>query len=159
MSSRILPARLIRVKKIPLRAPILVAGAVRFSPTYQLTHIAKLPARMSIRFRLARRLPSGFVLYAATRDGRGPWRVLPARATGKGRYATVRVSHLSLFAFFGVDAAALLREVKQGVIDGLLGGTTAEASPPRCANEGAARSDGYSIQSTNGSTVYWCFGV
>ena len=159
IASRVLPTKRIRVTKSNLRAPAPVALAVRFSPTYKLTHVATLPAPMSIRFTLARRVPSGFVLYAVTRDGRAPWRVIPATVSGKGRYATVRVSHLSLFSFFGVDAAALLREVKQGVIDGLLGGATAEASPPRCANEHAARSNGYAIQSTNGSTVYWCFGI
>jgi nucleoside 2-deoxyribosyltransferase len=46
---------------------------------------------------------------------------------------------------------------KSEFLDGLSSGATALAARPSCPGEQAAR-DGYSVQSSAGPTVYWCFG-
>lgn len=114
---------------------------------------------MTVRFRLSRPLPKGYVLSGATREEGALWVPLPVRASANGRYATVHVHKLSDFIFFGINVSQALRTVKQNVIDGLLAGATSEASPPRCDSESQARENGFSIASDSGSAVYWCLGV
>ena len=158
LSARSFPTTRIRVWHIrPAALP--VHDAVRLSATFRLTHIRKLPGTMAIRFPLGRRVPTGYVVSGATREGNGRWTPVLVRVSGEGRYATVRVPHLSDFIFFGINVSQMLRDVKTGVVDGLLGGATSEASPPHCADEAGARTSGYSIASDSGSTVYWCFGI
>jgi hypothetical protein len=66
--------------------------------------------------------------------------------------------HHSLFMVIGEDVTTLLRWFKAQFLDGLSSGATASATPPSCAGKAAAQSD-YTVQSTAGPTVYWCFGM
>jgi len=66
--------------------------------------------------------------------------------------------HHSLFTVLGEDVTTLLRWFKSQFLDGLSSGATASATPPSCAGQAAARS-GYTVQSSAGPTVYWCFGM
>ncbi len=58
----------------------------------------------------------------------------------------------------GEDVSSLLGIFKTQFLDGLSSGATASATQPSCAGEPAARS-GYSVQSSAGPTIYWCFGM
>jgi len=53
----------------------------------------------------------------------------------------------------------VLRGFKREILDGLAADATAEARPPTCSGESAARGDGYSITSSAKNTVFWCFGI
>jgi len=157
LSAAQLPAKSITVRRVKLASSPL-RHATRLTPTFRLTHIAHLPSVTTIRFPLRHRVPRGSVLVALTREtGGGRWIPLQAQASPDGRSVTVRVRHFSDFGFFGIDVSAALRWVKHNLVDGILGGATANASPPQCAAQSTARS-GYSIQSDSSNTVYWCFG-
>jgi hypothetical protein len=85
----------------------------------------------------------------------GPWRAVRTRLSRNRRIATITTTHLSFFSF---PIAQAWDALKTQVLDGLSSGFLANASPPTCADESAARSDGYAITSTSGTTVYWCLG-
>ena len=158
LSARMFPAQAVHVRHVrPAKLP--ARHVLRLSATYRLTHVQRLPATLTVRFRLSRPLPKGYVLSGATREEGASWVPLPVRASANGRYATVYVHKLSDFIFFGINVSQALRTVKQNVVDGLLAGATSEASPPRCDSESQARENGFSIASDSGSAVYWCLGV
>jgi hypothetical protein len=130
------------------------------SATYRITPSGKLPAPARLRIPLKRRLPRGVPVLAARAEGpRGPWIPVSARISADRRFALVRVTELSWFSVFTTDVGDILRELKEGVLDGLTAGLTAEAKPPTCIEESRARTAGYSISSDSKDTVYWCFGM
>jgi hypothetical protein len=98
------------------------------------------------------------VVVATAETSSGPWTYLPARLTPDRRAAIFTTTHHSLFTVIGENVNSLLRFFKTQFLDGLSSGTTASAVRPSCAAQSAARA-GYSVQSSTGPTVYWCFGM
>ena len=133
---------------------------VSLSKTYRLAPSGALPAWTEIRVPLQRKVPVRMVVVAATASSaKGRWVPVPAHLVSGRRYATVRLKHFSWLRIFGIDVGEALTALKREVLDTLDAGFTAEARPPKCANEAKARTDGFSISSGSKDTVFWCFGV
>jgi hypothetical protein len=130
-----------------------------FSRTYRLTPSGPLAHPQEVRVRLTRRVPPGWAIVVATAEtSRGPWSYLPATLSADRRTAVFTTVHHSIFTVIGEDVGSLLGFFKTEFLDGLSSGATASAARPSCAGESAARS-GYTLQSSVGPTVYWCFGM
>jgi len=158
MTSKSLP-EMARAKEAPrIKAPY--ANITPVSATYRIAPAGKLPAPATLRIPLKRRLPPGVPVMAARAQKPGePWTPVRVRLSSNRRYAFVRVGHLSLFSVFTTGVGDLLRELKEGVLDGVTAGLTAEAKPPDCDGEDEARFEGHSVASDSKDTVYWCFGL
>jgi hypothetical protein len=152
-----LPPSLRIVAAAPRKAPY--RGVARVSSTYAIGPSGRLPAPVTIRIPLQRRLPAGSaVVVGVSETPRGPLRIVEARLNPGGRSVRVRVSHLSFFTTLWVNVKTTFRTLKETVLDGLTSDVLAEARPPTCGDEAGAR-DGYTITSDSKNTVYWCFGL
>jgi hypothetical protein len=130
-----------------------------FSHTYRLSPSGPLARPQTIRLPLTRPVPAGWAVVVATAETtHGPWSYLPARLSADRQTAIFTTAHHSVFTVIGEDVSSLLGFFKTQFLDGLSSGTTASAAQPACAGEAAARS-GYTVQSSTGRTVYWCFGT
>lgn len=95
---------------------------------------------------------------ATAETSHGPWSYLPARLSSGRRTAIFTTVHHSIFTVVGEDVTGLLGFFETQSLDGLRSGVTASVAQPACAGESTARS-GYTVQSSTGRTVYWCFGT
>jgi len=130
-----------------------------FSRTYQLSPSGPLASPQTVRLPLPRRVPPGWAIVVATAEtSQGPWTYLPATLSADRRTAIFTTVHHSLFTVIGENVSSLLGFFKTEFLDGLSSGATASAAQPSCAAETAAR-EGYTVQSSAGPTVYWCFGL
>jgi hypothetical protein len=130
-----------------------------FSRTYRLTPPGPLARPQRVRLPLTEPVPPGWAIVVATAEtGRGPWSYLPATLSADRRTAVFTTVHHSIFTVIGENVGSLLGFFKTQFLDGLSSGATASAARPSCAGESAARS-GYTVQSSAGPTVYWCFGM
>jgi hypothetical protein len=128
------------------------------SRTFSLAPSGPLASPQTVRLPLAGPVPSGWAVVVATAEtSGGPWTYLPASLSADRRTVIFTTDHHSIFTVIGERLSSLLGFFKTEFLDGLSSGATAMASPPSCAGEKAAR-DGYSVQSSAGPTVYWCFG-
>lgn len=151
---------------LPPHATVASASAVPqlshvtvFSRTFRLSPSGPLARPQSVRLPLTRRVPLGWAVVVATAEtSRGPWTYLPARLSQDRRTAIFTTAHHSLFTVIGEDVSSLLAFFKAQFLDGLSSGATASAGQPSCAGQSAARA-GYTVQSSAGPTVYWCFGM
>ena len=141
-------------------ARLAALGVRAVSQLYDLSPSGELEAEATIRIPLSDELPPDSEVVAATRTSEGErFNFLPAKVDASGRYASFKTDHFSEFGIFLLDVQALLDAFKKQFIDGVSSGLTVEASPPHCAAEDAARHDGYSIRSSKGGTLHWCFGL
>jgi hypothetical protein len=130
-----------------------------FSRTYRLTPSGPLSRPQRVRLPLTQPVPPGWAIVVATAEtSRGPWSYLPATLSADRRTAVFTTVHHSVFTVIGEDVGSLLGVFKTQFVDGLSSGATASAVRPSCAGESAARS-GYTVQSSTGPAVYWCFGM
>jgi hypothetical protein len=129
------------------------------SRTYRLSPSGPLAQPQTVRLPLARQVPSDWSVVVATAEANdGPWSYLPATLSTDRRTAIFTTTHHSIFTVIGEDVGSLLGFFKTQFLDGLSSRAAIEAAQPSCANSGAARS-GYTVQSSSGSTVFWCFGT
>jgi hypothetical protein len=143
-----------------MREKLPYSGAVRLSRFFRITPHKRLSAPLAIRLPLLRPAPKRFLVLAAMSETRaGAWRPLRPRLVGHRSFVVFHVRRLSWFVVFGIDIGDVLREFKREILDGLAADATAEARPPTCGGESAARGDGYSITSSAKNTVFWCFGI
>jgi hypothetical protein len=130
-----------------------------FSRTYQLSPPGPLAAPQTIRLPLTRRVPTGWAVVVTTAEtSRGPWTYLAARLSADRRTAIFTTTHHSIFTVIGEDVSSLLGFFKAQFLDGLSSGATVSAAQPSCADQATARTR-YTVQSSAGPTVYWCFGT
>jgi hypothetical protein len=130
-----------------------------FSRTLRLSPSGPLAHPQTIRLPLTRPVPAGWAIVVATAESsQGPWSYLPATLTADRRTAIFTTAHHSIFTVIGEDLSGLLSFFKTQFLDGLSSGATASASPPACDGKNVART-GYSVESSAGPTVYWCFGM
>jgi hypothetical protein len=87
----------------------------------------------------------------------GPWSYLPATLSADRRTAIFTTTHHSVFTVIGENVSSLLAFFKAQFLDGLSSGATAQAARPSCADGSAGAN--YNVQSSSGSTVFWCFGT
>ena len=152
------PAASARPVAVAKEAPKL-SQVESLSATYQLSPSGPLAHPQTIRLPLTRKVPPGWAVVVATAEtSRGPWTYLAAQPSADRRTAIFTTTHYSIFTVLGEDVGSLLRFFKTQFLDGLSSGATASATPPSCGGKTAARS-GYDVQSSSGSTVYWCFGT
>jgi hypothetical protein len=158
MTSKSLPtkarARVVRDASRPFPNTVALSATYELAPSGSLREPATL--RIPLHHRVARGTP---VLGAHLRRPGDTWTPLRVGLSADRRFALVRVRHFSLIEIFTSGVIDIIRELKEGVFDGLTAGLVAEAKPPSCNDEGRARSDGYSINSDSKDTVYWCFGL
>lgn len=134
-------------------------GVKVFSRTYRLSPSGPLARPQTVRLPLTRRAPAGWAVVVATAEtSRGPWSYLPAKLSADRRTAVFTTVHHSVFTVIGEDLGGLLGFFKTEFLDGLSSGATASAARPSCPGESAARS-GYTVRSSVGPVVYWCFGM
>lgn len=160
------PARSAYSGAAPSPPPAAVTAAVPrlhgvevFSRTYRLSPSGPLAQPQTVRLPLTRQVPSGWAVIVATAEtSGGPWSYLPATLSTDRRTAIFTTAHHSIFTVIGEDVGSLLGFFKTQFLDGLSSGATALAAQPSCAGEAAARS-GYTVQSSTGPTVFWCFGM
>jgi hypothetical protein len=130
-----------------------------FSRTFRLTPSGPLAHPQTVRLPLIHQVPPGWAVAVATAEtSQRPWSYLPARLSTDRRTAIFPTVHHSFFTVIGEDVGGLLDFFKAQFLDGLNGGATASASPLACSGQAAARS-GYTVRSSPGPTVYWCFGM
>jgi hypothetical protein len=136
-----------------------LANVEVFSRTFQLAPSGSLPQPETVRLPLTQAVPQGWAVIVATAEtGAGPWSYLSAALTSDHRAVTFTTGHHSIFTVIGVKLGDLLGFFKKQFLDGLSSGATASATPPSCSREPDARS-GYTIRSSAGPTLYWCFGM
>lgn len=130
-----------------------------FSRTFRLSPSGPLAHPQTVRLPLTRQVPPGWAIVVATAESsQGPWTYLPASLSANRRTAIFTTTHHSIFTVIGEDVSGLLEVFKTQFLDGLSSGATATASPPACGGQATART-GYTVQSSAGPTVYWCFGT
>jgi hypothetical protein len=136
-------------------------GAVTaLSATYQLTPSGQLAVPTNVTLPLSRPAPTGDEILVATKEkASDPWSYLPGRLTADRRSVTFQTNHFSIFGDIGISVAALASAFKTKFLDVIDSGMSASFQQPSCTGEATARSDGFSIASTSGSQVYWCFGM
>ncbi|MFL5955556.1 MAG: hypothetical protein ACJ76I_15770 [Gaiellaceae bacterium] len=140
-------------------APPPLRRLKRASRTFRVGPSGPLAYPTIIRIPLLQRAPRGSTIVVATSEQIGaPTSFLRARLVSRNA-VVVHVHHLSLFTAFWVNARSLLASLRTEILDGLASNVVAEARPPTCLDERAARDDGYTIESSNKTTVYWCFGI
>lgn len=129
------------------------------SRTYRLSPSGPLARPQTVRLPLTRRMPPGWAVVVATAEtSRGPWSYLPAKLSADRRVAFFTTVHHSIFTVLGEDVSSLLSLFKVQFLDGLSSGATASAARPSCRSESTAHL-GYTVESSGGPTVYWCFGM
>jgi len=136
-------------------------GIAFASHIYSLGPTGPLPAPVTVTIATTIALPAGDPVVVATRESTAaPWTYLAATATADRRHVRFTTSHFSLFGVLFIDLKAVAGAFKSGFLDGLdSGATETDTAKPSCANQAAARQDGYSISSSSTDTVYWCFGI
>ena len=136
-------------------------GAVTaLSATYQLTPSGRLSVPTTVTLPLDRRAPVGDEILVATKEtASDSWSYLPGRLTADRRAVTFQTDHFSIFGDIGVSVESLASAFKSEFLDVIDSGMSASFGQPSCAGGDTARSGGFSIASTSGSQVYWCFGM
>lgn len=96
------------------------------------------------------------VVVATAEQVDGPWELLDGEVTADG-HVRFETSHFSLFQAF-VRLADVTVETVAEALNAVTDDLVAEATPPGCTDEDAARR-GYDVASDTSSAVYWCFGA
>ena len=150
----------VRIEVAPAGVAPKIPNTTALSKTYDLTPSGPLTESVKITLPLTS-MPSDEtgVLVATAESAQGPWTLLAANVSQDRRSVSFTTDHFSFFATIGADLKQMFAEFKQEFVDPLTSSVTAEATAPRCSNEAQARSDGYGISSSHGSTVYWCLGL
>lgn len=129
-------------------------------PIDEITPTGKLPAPMTLRFKLSKQLKADDVAFLATsEEPGGPWTLLQPTISSDGWYASVQTDHLSWWQPLWYDLKAAASDFKKEIVDAVSGDMTTEAEKPHCDNEPQARQDNYAIASSAKETLYWCFGI
>ena len=135
-------------------------GVTALSATYQLTPSGQLPVPTTVSLPLSRRVPAGDEILVATKEKTSdPWSYLRGQLTANRRAVTFQTDHFSIFGDIGIPVAALASAFKSEFLDVIDSGMSTSFPQPSCAGNDTAQSDGFSITSTSGSQVRWCFGM
>lgn len=146
----------------PAKAP--GPGTDPVSRVYDVGPDGDLDTTATVRIKLERTLPVGTPVAVGTRESSDePWSYLPAVLDDDREHATFTTRHFSLFYVLSLDLANLVEQFKEVfqdvLVDGLTSDLYAQAAPPSCEGEDAARRDGFKITHKGPDTLYWCFGV
>lgn len=112
---------------------------------------------VTVRMPLTKAVGESDVVFGLTAQSPGgPVEILPAEVDDDA--VSVTTTHFSLFGSFRMLIGEVLKIARQ-VLQSVTGQVTAEATAPKCAEEAAARTSGYSITSDRSDAVLWCFGT
>jgi hypothetical protein len=113
-----------------------------------------------LRIALEQQLPPATPVLVATRETKAEaWTYLAGKLRPNGRYVTFAATHFGMFDALSIDVKGLIEAFKQDFLNGVDGGLTRTVNRPFCDQQAVARSDGFTISSSSGSTLYWCFGA
>lgn len=136
-----------------------IAHTTVLSDTFAMTPSGPLPAGLSVKIPVRGTVATGVGVAVATSESLdGPWQLLAGTLSEDRRTVRFTTSHFSFFSALGVDLKDLFSQFRQEFVDPISGSVLADAQRPACGDEAGARTDGYSITSDSGSTVYWCLG-
>lgn len=143
-----------KVNRIPFSA------TQPLGPLTQITPAGKLPAAITLQFKLSRPLKSAEIAIIATSESQdGPWSLIEPTISADRQYASVQTTHLSWWRPFWYDVGLAAGQFKKQILAGVSNELLNEATQPQCANEAKARYDSYYITSSAKDTLYWCFGA
>jgi hypothetical protein len=97
-------------------------------------------------------------LFVGYHEGADGPEYLPAEVDAAARTVSVETASLSPIGWLHIDASGVRGQFKK-VLDEFFGGAFEGAPTPKCDNEDAARTEGWSITSSSYDTVAWCFGI
>jgi hypothetical protein len=116
------------------------------------------PARL--RIALVQHLAPATPVLVATRETEAEaWTYVAGKLTPDGRHVTFAATRFGMFGALTIDVKALIEAFKRDFLNGIDGGLTRTVNQPLCDQQAVARSDGFTINSSSGSTLYWCFGA
>jgi hypothetical protein len=150
-----------QVRAVVSSMPLPTGGqALRLSRTYDLQPSGALQKPVSVTLPLDTDVPAGgTVLIETAETATGVPGLLNGAVTSDGKHVTFTTTHFSLFSAVWFDVTAAAGQFTRSLLDGLDHGATATAQSPSCSSEAQARTDGFSIASNSGSTIYWCLGL
>jgi len=159
LSGKSVPKHLV-ARRLDISPLTVVSPLVALSSTFQLSPSGPLRTATQVTLPLSEAAPTGDSVVVATEETTtGPWSFLPATLSANRRSVTFITTHFSIFSVLGYDASTLIDTFESDFIDVLDSGATGTVSQPVCTGGNQARSDGYSIASSDTDTVYWCFGT
>ena len=136
------------------------SGVTALSATYQLSPSGQLPVATTVTLPLSSAVPAGDEILVATKEKTtDPWSFLLGQLTADHRAVTFQTDHFSIFGDIGVSIPVLASAFKTDFLDVIDSGMTASFPAPSCAGYDTATSAGFSISSSSGSQVRWCFGM
>jgi hypothetical protein len=136
------------------------SGVTALSATYQLSPSGQLPVATTVTLPLSRSVPAGDEILVATKEKTSdPWSFLLGQLTADHRAVTFQTDHFSIFGDIGISIPVLASAFKTDFLDVIDSGMSASFPAPSCAGYDTATSAGFSISSTSGSQVRWCFGM
>lgn len=128
-------------------------------PMVDITPSGKIDgAPLTLRFKLNKRVSAQEVLIAVRETPKGEWSLIKPTVSADGMFASVTTDHLSWWEPYWYDIKEALSELHQ-FFNTISSDLFTTAQKPTCANEPAARVEGYSIDSSYKNTLYWCFGI
>ena len=95
-----------------------------------------------------------------TAEPGGKWIPIPvAKVSRDFSSVTFTTNHLSLFEAIQLDINVMVQTFEDDFTNGLTAGMFAKPAKPQCPSQAAARSDGYTVSSSSGDTLFWCLGL
>jgi hypothetical protein len=96
------------------------------------------------------------VIGVHAQDQQAAFEVLPSRVDGQ--HVVITTTSFSLLGGLRASAESMIDTMRRDIFDPLTADLAARADHPSCDGEDEARTEGYAITSSDGPTVYWCFG-
>lgn len=96
-----------------------------------------------------------FVGYDGTKSGA---EFVEAKARSQGRLRAFSAESVSTLGFLRVDGASLRKQLKT-FMEAYFGGAVTDPTDPQCAEADKAKSDGWTVTSSDGERIKWCLGL
>ncbi|MCW2807300.1 MAG: hypothetical protein JWQ93_1255 [Marmoricola sp.] len=129
------------------------------SQIFTLAPSGPLVAPAAMRVQLDNALPANTPVVVATRDTTAqPWTYSPGRLGSDQLHVEYTTRRLGQVAILSINLDQVISSFRSEVGQSLVNGAAVGAPRPTCDNPTAARSEGYSVTATKGSTLFHCFG-
>jgi hypothetical protein len=164
-----LKAQVTSAGSLPVAADVMepVSAYFQIGPSGPLS--GSMTVRLPVRQRIAAPDAQSLVTVLTAEAPNGPWAALPTTVDPGGRSVTAVTGHLSFFVAVRTwigsvvgDTVGRARSVlgaAKTAFDGFTSDVFADAQPPQCADEAAARNGGYTVSTDSQKALLWCFGT